>query len=751
MPQFDWINQFLVWLIPIAAGYSLFEAGIFVVSRAASTGVTAIVMSICVALLLVARRYAVRQCEQAAALVTASSLLGAALILTRVQPILGPALLFVPLIVVAMVLPIVNGRLLIGLMITSWVAMVLISLQDGFMSMPIHSMSAVLRHTSVAAATALILRLLWQFRERLTGTLNRSLQAEDRYSRAASGANDGLWDWDLGRDVIYYSERWKGMLGYNGTEIGSLPTEWIDRIHSEDRDRVRAELAVHRDGLTSHFQSEYRMQCANGRYRWMLSRGLAVRNAMGKVVQMAGSQTDITARKEIEEQLRHDALHDALTGLPNRTLLVDRLNRVIARTKRAPEWEFAVLMLDLDRFKVVNDSFGHFVGDELLQSVVQRLRNCLRTNDGLARFGGDEFTIVLDGPVGLSGTLQVAERICTIMREPFIVDGKQLYTSVSIGIAPSVLRYDEPEEILRDADIALYHSKQRGGNCSSVVDNTMHRSAVARWQMESDLRQAIDQNELVVHYQPLVALDTQTIEGFEALVRWQHPDRGLIPPAAFIPVAEETGLIGALGMFVLRKACEQLVVWSKDAVRPLKISVNVSGIQLAAPNCVQDVAAVLAATGVLGCQLQLEITESVMMAQEVVASSLLADLRRLGICVHIDDFGTGYSSLSMLHRLPIDALKIDRSFIQRIDTQEGAHLVQTILTLASQLRLKVIAEGIETPDQMAALIEMGCLYGQGYLFSRPLPADGAERLLQQGLNIPDPDGIMVGPSARISV
>lgn len=556
-------------------------------------------------------------------------------------------------------------------------------------------------------------------------------ESEERYALAARGANDGLWDWDLADNLIYFSPRWKSMLGYQEHEITNRPEEWLDRIHIADRERVKNEIAAHRKGASPHFESEYRAQHKDGTFRWMLSRGLAVRDASGQASRMAGSQTDITEGK----------VADALTGLPNRLLFLDRLARLIEHTKRHRDYLFAVLFLDLDGFKMINDSLGHVIGDQLLVEAAKRLEKSLRVSDTvtrieklftLARLGGDEFTILLDQVKDSNDATLVAERLIKTMAAPFALGGKKVFSSVSIGIALSSIGYEKPEDMLRDADTAMYRAKSLGKARYEVFDLEMRASVMARLQLETDLRDAIERDELRNYYQPIVSLETGRITGFEALLRWQHPTRGLLSPSEFIPVAEETGMIRELGWWNLRQACRQIAVWNtlQNGNAPLTMSVNLSVKQFLQPNLVTEIGKLLFETGIPPEILKLEITESTVMADPSTAAAMLSQIKSLGIKLSIDDFGTGYSSLSYLHRFPLDTLKIDGSFTKTmIEGGESTEIVRTILPMASSLRMNVVAEGVETAEQLAILRQLRCEFAQGYYFSKPVTADEAAALM----------------------
>ncbi len=464
----------------------------------------------------------------------------------------------------------------------------------------------------------------------------------------------------------------------------------------------------------------------------MLSRGLAIRSADHAPLRMAGSQTDITTRKQIQDQLVYDAFHDTLTGLPNRALFMQRLNCAVTRSRRYPDRMFAVLFLDLDRFKVINDSLGHPVGDQLLIAFARRLEQCVHDIDTVARLGGDEFTILLDELVDLREAVLIADRVQAALAQPFSLNHHDVFTSASIGIALSHKKYVHADELVRDADLALYQAKAQGKARYAIFDQSMHTTAVALLELETDLRRAISRKEFAVHYQPIVSLKSSQLTGFEALVRWNHPQRGLVSPTEFIPIAEETGLVVQIGWFVLREACRQMVAWGQgDEHSSLTVNVNVSGVQFAQPDLIDQIRAILAETNLHPSKLRLEITESVMMSNAATAPRIFTALRALNIGLHIDDFGTGYSSLSMLHHFPIDALKIDRSFITRLGANgEGTEIVQTVIALAQSLGMDVVAEGIETADQCAYLRQLGCTYGQGYLFARPLESSKAEDLIK---------------------
>jgi len=443
-------------------------------------------------------------------------------------------------------------------------------------------------------------------------------------------------------------------------------------------------------------------------------------------------EKEIALRQQVEEQLRYSAFHDKLTGLPNRDLFMDRLKQALLLTKRQGNYLFAVMFLDLDRFKVINDSLGHLVGDQFLCVLAQRLKACLRPTDTVARIGGDEFTILLLGIKNVSEALRIANRIQQILSLPFNLDGQEVFITASIGIAESATSYDRPEDLLRDADTAMYRAKSKGKARCEIFNQDMYTQALQRLQLETDLRRALNYQEFCVYYQPIVALTSGQIVGFEALVRWQHPKWGLVNPADFIPVAEEMGLIVPIGYWVLNEACRQLQAWQMrfDLNAPLKISVNLSVRQFSHSDLIPQIAEILRSIGLPNSNLMLEITESVIMENDREAAKTLSQLKDMGIELSIDDFGTGYSSLGRLHHFPISMLKIDRSFISNMSALSvDFQIIDAIINLAHKLGINVTAEGVETAEQLALIRELKCEYGQGYFFSKPLDSEAATELI----------------------
>lgn len=554
--------------------------------------------------------------------------------------------------------------------------------------------------------------------------------SEQKLDSILKSLEDVVWSYSLTENRLrYLNPATEKVYGRPVSDFMQDPELWFKVIHPDDQ--VQVQQALLRLPQTSSGEIEYRILHSNGEVRWLCDRYHVTYDAQGAPFSLDGIATDITERKQMQEQLIHDACHDALTGLPNRLLFMKQLAQAIARAKKTPDHLFAVLFLDLDRFKLVNDSLGHLVGDQLLVAIAHRLATCLRPNETIARLGGDEFTILLDGMEHVREATDLAERIHQTLQLPFSLNGDKVFTSASIGIALSIANYDSPEQVLRDADIALYHAKGRSKMSHAVFNTAMYNQAVALLQLETDLRWAIEQEQLCVYYQPIVSLETGLLAGFEALVRWQHPERGLIAPAEFIPLAEEVGLILPIGQWVLQEACQQLCRWQNQfpEANDLTINVNLSSKQLLQPNLVEQVAQVLQTTQLNPAHLKLEITESgIIQTAEPIA--LLSQLKALQLQLCIDDFGTGYSSLSRLRQFPIDTLKIDRSFVSHMhEESENAEMVHAIISLAHNLGMDVVAEGIEIPAQFARLKALHCEQGQGYFFARPLDHKTATALI----------------------
>jgi diguanylate cyclase (GGDEF)-like protein/PAS domain S-box-containing protein len=551
--------------------------------------------------------------------------------------------------------------------------------------------------------------------------------------------------------IIYVNDAFLKVTGYRAADVIGRSAELLigPKTDCEELDRIRTALKNHESA-----KAELIFHCQDQSYFWADMNTVPIRNEHGHVTHFVSVMREVTERKHTEEQLRRNAFHDPLTGLPNRLLFTERLTEVISRSREKENNLFAVLFLDLDRFKVINDSLGHLIGDQLLISIARRLEVCVKRSDLVARLGGDEFTILLDNIQDESATHQVAERIHLELSRPFNLNGHEVFTTVSIGIALSSTDFEFTEDMLRGADIAMYRAKALGKACHEVFDTEMHNQAMLQMQLENDLRRAVEREEFVVYYQPIVSLITGRLAGFEALVRWMHPERGMISPEDFIPIAEETGLILPMGQLILREACRQLSEWQRlyPQHRRLSMSVNLSSRQFSQSGTIELLRDVLQETGLSPAFLKLEITETAIMENTESAMDTLLQLKSMGIQLSVDDFGTGYSSLGYLYRFPMDILKIDRSFISRVDTDgEKLELVRTIITLAWNLGMDVIAEGVETTKQLAQLKMLKCEYGQGYLFSKPMsPADTniflvqtnpLEHIFQMSSSLPEPTAL----------
>ena len=555
-------------------------------------------------------------------------------------------------------------------------------------------------------------------------------ESEERYALAAQGANDGLWDWNLRNNEIHFSDRWKNMLGFGEDEVGNRPDEWLGRIISEDAARVTMEINTHLEGKSPHFQSEYRISCKDGTYRWMLNRGIALFDEQGIAYRMAGSQTDITDSKHVAEQLLQEAFYDGLTKLPNRALFTDRLNQAITARDRIDSC-FAILFMDLDRFKFINDSLGHLAGDNLLVETAERIKHLIRPADTFARLGGDEFVILLEDIKHLRYATLVAERIRDTFRTPFFLDNKEIFVTASIGIAFDSGNYRRPQDMLRDADIAMYRAKEGEPGSWVLFDDTMHNSTVKVLELQNDLRRALESDQFFIVYQPIIDIQTGKVSSLEALVRWNHPRRGVVLPGSFIPLAEETGLIIPIGEWVLNAVCRQIRKWHDQGLA-VPVAVNISARQLRDGNLADVISQCLRSYKISPDFLELEITESSVMSNWEIALENLSRLKALGLRLTLDDFGTGYSSLSYLNTLPVSKLKIDRSFIVELALQAKNHgIVQTILGLASNMKMSVVAEGVETHEQFALLKGDG-LQTDSRLSVLETPGHGLHRRLSAG-------------------
>jgi diguanylate cyclase (GGDEF)-like protein/PAS domain S-box-containing protein len=562
--------------------------------------------------------------------------------------------------------------------------------------------------------TAAVLERVVRYAAERARTLEKLRESEERYALAVTGANDGIWDWKTGQPRLFISPRWKQLLGLS-TETDDTIDAFYALVHPDDRNRLQGAIEAHIAGRLPFLEVEARMLHKDANWHWVLVRGTAVRDTTGRATRIAGSLTDITSARN----------RDPLTGLANRALFLDRMEHALARSKRDPEYTFACLFLDCDRFKVVNDSLGHSAGDALLVSIARRLERCVRSVDTVARFGGDEFAVLLEDAREPDGPTRVADRIVDELAKSFLLGDREVFSGASIGIAMSRPIYGKPEEVLRDADIAMYRAKSSGRGRVAVFDEQMHARALAVLQLESELRRAVDAKQLEVFYQPIVTPQGR-VKGFEALVRWRHPVRGLVLPDQFIPLAEETGVIGGIDRWVLRTSCAQTVEWRKQHP-DLTISMNASHRQLDGPGAAQQVLVALGETGLPPAALSLEVTESVVMDHPQAVANLTL-LKEHGVRIVMDDFGTGYSSLASLHQLPFTGLKIDRSFVKRLGEDVASReLVRAIVTLGHGLGLSIAAEGVETATQLDTLSGLGCELIQGFRFGMPADANETHR------------------------
>ncbi len=546
--------------------------------------------------------------------------------------------------------------------------------------------------------------------------------------RSPAAAAGAWWEWDLGSGEIRFAPEWKTQFGYRAKDIGVSPDEWFKRVHPEDLDALKSAIGSLLEGRSAAVEACHRIQRSNGSWAYALCHAVAVRDGAGAAIRVTGTHTDITETRGL----------DPLTGLLSRSSLMERIAAVLGR-EQGERRSSALLFLDLDRFKNINYSLGHGVGDQMLRLVAERLRRCLPDAPAAgdahaitAHVGGDEFAVFLDGIADVNDAVRAAKRIQDELAAPFEVEGNEVFTSTSIGIAIGEGNYDRAEDLLRDADTAMFRAKALGKGSYVVFDAGMHARAVSLLKLENDLRRAIQREEFRVHYQPIVELDSGRISGFEALVRWQHPDGELLLPGTFLPVAEETGLVISIDRSVLREVCKQLRTWTAQFRRstPLTVAVNVSGVQFMRPDMIVEVDRTLRNYGVYGRSLKLEITESVIMEHARYAADMLAQLRALDVKLSIDDFGTGYSSLSYLRRFEIDTLKVDSSFVSRMDSDEDSwEIIRTIVTLGNNLGKDVVAEGIERGRQRELLLALHCRYGQGFFFSRAVDAEAATALL----------------------
>ncbi len=566
----------------------------------------------------------------------------------------------------------------------------------------------------------------------------RKGRTAERQRLAVEASCHGYWYWDLQADRIQFSSSWAVMLGHTAEELSSDPETWFSRVHPFYLPEIKEALSAHLYGRNERFQSQYRIQHRDGTYLWVMNRGVALRDSDDAPIAIAGSQIDITQLVDVEKSIVDEAFRDRLTDLPNRQALLVRLERAVEHLKRGETRQLAVMFLDLDRFKVINDSLGHLVGDQLLSAVAARLRNCVRQSRGdlIARFGGDEFVVLLEELPLAEEALEIGKRMIDAVASPIRIGQHEIRTGLSIGIALGDRNVEHAEDLLRNADAAMYHAKEGGRGRIEFFSANMHAQAVRLNQLQNDLSEAVTRDGLVLHYQPIMSARSGAIEAAEALVRWRHPSGELVGPSEFIPIAEETGLITAIGEWVLRRACCENVRWQKAGRPALKMSVNVSPHQLADPSLPSVVRDILEESGLPAHLLELEITETALMSNIEIVRETIDRLAGFGVSVSLDDFGTGYSSLEHLRRFQFRTIKMDRSFVAGLTTDSRAAAVANgLINLVHQLGSTVTAEGVETFQQLEFLRSHECDRVQGYFASRPVDARAFSELLESNFSL----------------
>ena len=553
----------------------------------------------------------------------------------------------------------------------------------------------------------------------------------ERRALALTGAGDMIWDWDVSADKVFTSPETENLLGLKRGALEGAAATWLEVLHPLDRDRFRASLDSVIEQRRGRLMQDFRLRTEDGNYLWFALKARPVVGSDGEVVRLVGTLTDVTDFKTAEERLLHDAVHDNLTGLPNRQLFLDRFEAVLAFAKSDPAMRPTVMMIDLDRFKQVNDSVGVAVGDSILLTLARRLGRLLKPHDTLARLSGDQFALILLSERDPGRIIAFAETVRRTLRAPITFNDREIFLTASIGLALADQQSNRSEEILKDAELAMYHAKRIGGDRIEVFKTAMRARKTDRLGLESDLRRAIEREEITLLYQPIVRLEDRTVAGFEALARWDHPKMGRLSPAEFISIAEEIGLIVDLGMFALERAARQLHQWQRTmrANETIFVSVNVSSRQLLRQDLIHDLRTVLSRHSVLRGTLKLELTESLVMENPEHAAQMLLRIRELGAGLALDDFGTGHSSLSYLQRFPFDTIKIDRSFVRTTPKGMRPILLRSIIALAHDLGMEVVAEGAETDSDAVELYQLGCEYAQGYAFGEPMSAEAAGRML----------------------
>lgn len=558
--------------------------------------------------------------------------------------------------------------------------------------------------------------------------------SEERYALAAQGSNDGLWDWDIEADKIYFSGRWKEMLGYEDDEIEGTLDSWLKIVHHEDVDQLRKALDDHLKGETNYFSSEFRIMRKDYGFRWMLSRGLAVHDKFGNAYRMAGSQTDITDRKNSEEKLRYDSLHDGLTTLPNRSYFLALLNEAYVNFKESSQ-DFALIFVDLNRFKMINDSYGHLVGDYILAEIANRLRSCVNTGDVVARLAGDEYAVILRNGSLNNNYEQIADCVQQSMKNPFVIENQNFHVNISLGIALMSDKYQDPEHLLRDADIAMYHSKNL--ELPYVVfDPDIHTKAVETLRLEADLRGAIEDEQLEVYYQPILSMEDQTVVGVEALIRWQHPELGLILPNDFVFLAEQIGMMMVVDNYLLINSLYQMRDWKDSGINIPRVVVNLSTKRIRNKDLIKKLKKILDENHLDANILEIKLKQTYLLDEDTEIQNVLKELKDMGVRFSIDDLGTLLTSFQIFKDLPLDVFKIHRSLIQGIpqDTHSNS-VVRSVIELIKGLGVRIVAEGVETEAQGKFLKDNHCDQIQGFLFSEPLPASEIPNFIENFIPI----------------
>lgn len=561
-------------------------------------------------------------------------------------------------------------------------------------------------------------------------------QEDNRSSLAVTGTDDGLFDWNLVSNQVYYSNRWAEILGLQPNEMHPDPEEWMQRVHPEDAPHLQADLAAHLDGRSPQLNNEHRMLNADKQYRWVRVRARVLRDEYGSTIRLVGTMMPTHEQHLLEERLRHDALHHPLTGLPNRVYFLDQLRRSIERTKRHDQYQSGLVVIDLDRFQVINESLGYPKGDEILVTVAQRIESCMRTEDLIAHFDGDNFAILLENIHGAHDAIRVANRLQKEISRPFQVNGQEVFVTASLGIAMINIHYDHPQDLLRDAEAALSRAKAEGRGHYQIFDKDLHARSLSVLRMEAELRRAVERKEFRVYYMPIISLKSGKITGMEALIRWEHPQRGIILPGEFLPLAEESGLMVQIGEQVLQTACARAQEWHTAGYSGLNLAVNLSAHQFMDPNLVDRVKTALKQSSFSSNSLILEISETAAASEVEMNEAAFRGLHKMGVQIFVDNFGSTYSSLSYLKRFCVSGIKIDPSFIRELDKNpDDVSIVSAIVSMARILNLHVVASGVTQDSQLNYLHTRQVDEVQGFLFSKPVSAEKASHLLDVRRNL----------------